>query len=1012
MTNNENAITFSLMMHSCDANEKEGRIVQWENYVSASENILGSPQVPSSLEIINLIKKVNPTKLYLSETDRERGYQLKNRLQSLLLEQYGDAFHLIPHPANPHIILIKHRLLPSIDACHADVASLSSEAIDRVDTAEPLLPVKGETKGNREHAPRQPEMKGAALSPRRALKEAQALLEEYDYAAAEEVVAGLLARGSDDLRVLLRAAAILLHEIGAYQRCIDTLQNQPKNVLKDREIRETLAVAYHHNGSIAEARAILDELNPAELGLEALFAYADIAFKDGNLTAALELVRIAKGREGYFTGLDGFQKEIETALSAQTEPLVQKAEAALQSDDLEEARRFAREALDLHPNCAKARAVISAVKAKNREAQRLELWESLENERSCERRIALLSTLLERDKERKDEIKNLLAEERERQRRRLFDEQLQSLASLVGRESWPECFDGVTQLMKHPEFGERAVEVLSLSPYFSVLHENKQLHSTTDRGAKDLWLRFVKVKLALAAGDADGCFETMEELKPWFGSCPEFKEDYLPLLQREQEKARAEIALLLEQSEAPECAVSEVRQVHVCLKRKKALLPIEERRELSRTMEGRLARLIPEPDPAQLLDEYREALQIGNGEKAAYLRQEITDTAATEALEAEFAEAFHIDWEPLTLEMSDELPIDLVTAPPLRLMFNNDHSMLLKDGSDTLIMIDFAAKAACRMTSPVFSQAGPIDSTQRGTFLFRERNSEKEYGDRLWRAELSVERAALTASFDMRQWFDIEDGCSVDHVCSSSERDTDYFILVKHAEGRGPAKVLRKRLAPKATIETLQIGNRKDLELIRWGSYPDHFLVGGTAAMKHVNRNLSVKTSVWVTPDIYAIDHRDGHVYGMEDSWLTRRDGNLKFVKYYDRAKSLALYKSERLHGLSFETDTALIVVGESKQVFYNMANNKFSNKIRAGRVIPSRLDGKWYSFDYSRNEGKLWLRDITHDIHTELEWKEFFFPKENRKKMIKKMVWFNESDNFVYRPEDWGPCERESVGE
>ena len=37
----------------------------------------------------------------------------------------------------------------------------------------------------------------------------------------------------------------------------------------------------------------------------------------------------------------------------------------------------------------------------------------------------------------------------------------------------------------------------------------------------------------------------------------------------------------------------------------------------------------------QPLDEYREALQIGNSEKAAYLRQEITDTAAREALEAE-----------------------------------------------------------------------------------------------------------------------------------------------------------------------------------------------------------------------------------------------------------------------------------------------------------------------------------------------------------------------------------------
>src|SRR6185369_10405608 len=107
---------------------------------------------------------------------------------------------------------------------------------------------------------------------------------------------------------------------------------------------------------------------------------------------------------------------------------------------------------------------------------------------------------------------------------------------LVLQERWPECFDWVSFLMRQPEFRERAGEVLSLSPFFPVLQENKRLHSTTERGAKDLWLRFVKVKTALAAGNAAGCFESLEELKPWFNSCPEFKEEYLVLLQREQEK--------------------------------------------------------------------------------------------------------------------------------------------------------------------------------------------------------------------------------------------------------------------------------------------------------------------------------------------------------------------------------------------------------------------------------------------------------------------------------------------
>ena len=975
--------------------------MKWENCITASENLLSSLQVPSSLEIITLIKKVNPTRLTLSETDRERGYQLKSRLQSLLLEHYGDTFQLIPHPASPNIILIKHRVLPSIDACHADLASLSSEAIERVET---LHPGREELKRSRKKGPRETGHweTGVALSPKKVLKKAQALLAEYDYAAAEEVLAGLLAHDSDDLPVLLRAAAILLHEIGAYQRCIDTLLSQPKNVLKDRGLREMLAVAYHHNGSLPEARAILDELYPAELGLESLFAYADIAFKDGNLSAALELVMIAKSKEGFFSGLDSLQKEIETAMLAQAEPVVQKAQAAFQSAAIEEARQLAREALDLYPNCPQARAVISAIEAQNDEAQRAELWARLENEPSRERRIPLLATLLERDKERRDTIKSLLAEEKERQRRRLFDVQLESLRSLVLQECWPECFDGVTFLMKQPEFRERAREVLSLSPFFPVLHENKRLHSTTERGAKDLWLRFVKVKIALAAGNGAGCFETLGELKPWFNSCPEFKQDYLVLLQREQEKARTEIAALLAQSEAPECPISEVRLVHGCLRRRMLVLPIEERRELVRTMEGRLARLIPEQDPGQPLDEYREALQIGNSEKAAYLRQEITDTAAREALEAEIAEAFHIAWEPLTLEVSDDLPIDLTTPPPLLISFAAGHKIILEDGRDTYVMIDFAKKAACRMISPVFSKTTPLDSTQKDAFLFVEENGAEKLGGRLWRAELSVERAAFTASFDIRQWFEVEDGFCVEDVNLSSERDTDYYVLVKHAEGRCPAKVLRKRLAPKATIQTLQIGNRNELKMWRWGSYPDRFIVGGEGEFRHVNRNLSVKASLGVTPNIYKLDGQNGYVYGVEDCRLTQRGSKLELIKAYENAYCAGMYESGRVHGISFQTDTALIVLGDGRQAFYNLSNNKFSSKIRVGRVIPSHQDGKWYCFDYSRKDRKLWLRDITRDIHTELEWREFFCLRKKRKKMNKLILWFNNHDNFVYRPGEW----------
>ena len=51
------------------------------------------------------------------------------------------------------------------------------------------------------------------------------------------MLAGIHVQGSGELPVLMRAAGILLHEIGAYQRCIDFLLGQPKNVFRDSRLR-------------------------------------------------------------------------------------------------------------------------------------------------------------------------------------------------------------------------------------------------------------------------------------------------------------------------------------------------------------------------------------------------------------------------------------------------------------------------------------------------------------------------------------------------------------------------------------------------------------------------------------------------------------------------------------------------------------------------------------------------------------------------------------------------------
>lgn len=974
--------------------------MKWEDYVRSSEHVLNSPLVPSSLDIITLIKKVNPTKLGLQELDRQRGYQLKSKLQNLLLEHYGASFNLIPHPASPNIILIKHRALPSIDACHANLNALSAEVIGRVETEAPSLPEREDPKRNRHKA-------AAAMrpvvSPKDALKKAKALLEEYDYAEAEEVLAGMQVQGSAEVPVLARGAELLLHEMGAYRRCINLLLNQSKTVLKDRVIRELLAVAYFRNGAVPEARAIFEELYPAELGVEALRAFAEIAFKDGNLGTALELTNIAKGRPGLHLGLDQLRKEIETAMSEQAEPVVRKAEEALQSAAYEEARRLAGDALDLYPNCPKARAVLSAVDAVEVEERLVELWARLERESEPERRIALLNALLERDKEKREAIAERLAEEKERLRRRRFDDELESLRGLVLQERWPECFDAVMSLMRWPEYRERSGEVIYLSPFFSVLHENRKLQSTTGRSAKELWLRFVKVKAALAAGTAGGCLETLEDLKPWFNHYPDFREDYLELLRREREKARERVASLIEQSNEPECTVSDVRMIFGSIRKAMAVLPMEERRELARTMEERLAGM-NDSSPERLLQELREALQIGNGEKAAYLRQEIKDISALEAIEAEFAAAYRIDAEPLSLEFCDDLPVDLTTAPPLEICRIASTRVFLNDGEDATVMIDFAAKKAYRMTSATLAKAVLLDLLEDGSALFLEKFGEGTYGDKLWRANLSADPPAFTASFNVKEWFDVAEGYSIEGVMLSSERDVDYYVIVKHEEERFPARMQKRRLAPKGTLANVAFGKQPDLKFWRCSTDPDAFLVHGEEATWRVNRKVVQKVGLPGHFLPYKLDRNNGNIYGVEAHRLVQRGPNLEYIRWFESAISFPMWEPGRVCGISFQTGTTLVILGPEQQFFLDLTNNKFSLKTRAGSVIPFSEEGRFHCFDYNRKEGRLRLRDITDQIRAQLEWRKFFIQKMKRNKMLKKMLWFKRDENFRYRPDHWGP--------
>ncbi|MCM0080319.1 hypothetical protein L4X63_01840 [Geomonas sp. Red32] len=223
----------------------------WHAAMEHAEKTLESPLVPASQDLISLIKKVNPTSLCLSESEREYGYEVKSRLQNLLLEQYGEAFYLDPHPLNPKIVLIKHATLPSVDACHTELVELSGRALDSVAVHHTPSPATARK------PPRKEKKKGPVVagdSPADALKCGLARLAEYDFEGAAELLAGIRISARHEIAILERAARALVDEMGAYPQAVELLLGQQGQFLRDATLRVLLARTYHLLGAVSEAR--------------------------------------------------------------------------------------------------------------------------------------------------------------------------------------------------------------------------------------------------------------------------------------------------------------------------------------------------------------------------------------------------------------------------------------------------------------------------------------------------------------------------------------------------------------------------------------------------------------------------------------------------------------------------------------------------------------------------------------------------------------------------------------
>jgi hypothetical protein len=967
--------------------------MSWENDCTSAEALLGSSQKPSLDRIIHLIKRVNPTNLNLPDPDSERGYRAKNDLQNLLLENYGEYFHLIPLPYNPKVVLLKHHMLPTIDACHAFLSSLSLKALDAVAEVAATPPGKADQVRNRKKvAPPSP-----GCCARKIVKRAEHLLDAYEYEEAATLLTRIRISDKEELPALLRAARLLTDEMGAFGRAIETLLSQSCQVIEDKRVRELLALAYFNNVMRPEARALFESLSPGDMGKDALLAYARIAHEDGKNQLALRLLQLAEAREAQGAEAAELRKAIECALQKEAEPDLDRALQAFRHQRFVEANNLARQVLINFPGCRRARELVAELESLGAREKVALLWQQLERAGSPEEKCEILSRLLERDTRRKEEIRGLMENEKAGLKRALADERLRELRESLEHQAWPECFRLLRWFLDQGGEQEQIKEAVGLSPYFAVLYQNRKIARLSSQSAEELWLAYLRATLSVRSGLTAGVLESLEQLRPFFGDYPQFKEEYRALRDSEQQAARRKTDELRGLIGAAHCTREQAEQAFEVLRKTVRILPCQERTRHLALVEEQLERFRPPRSQEGLLEEFRCALFAGNSAKAQKLRGRITDREALDAIDEEIAASFKMEVEPVGVEVCHNLHLDLFReAPPIRCAGITGSQVIFAEGDDAIIVLDLKQMRATRYRSPNFKGLILGDVLPgSGEYLFWE----GEGNTRMWRARLSGSEGAFTAVVDVMEKLGLVDG-DLEGVFMSETSDVVYVFNIRGKKGERPPRVVKFNIADKSSVvQKYEVAGAEEFFLYRFSSAPERFLVFTGRDFRLINKNLSTIAGNPSESQLFALDVETRELYLVFGSRLYLFDAELRLKKEYRKAIGSAFFEEGQVAGVCPETEMALLYLDQTRGVLFNFVTNEFSDTFCTDNIVCTLTPSSWHYFEYSRDSNGFRIKDVTRELPALLQWRELFVEGEEPEAWDEVMSKLYEENSFAFQP-------------
>lgn len=263
--------------------------------------VLSERKRSTASEILELIRQVNPSGRGLTPSVERHRYQLKSRLQSLLLRRFGPEVEIAIEAGQVGIVRLRHRYVERGHACHAVIADLDEDAradVQRhLDTAiakheKPAWADArlGEQPSMTIGSTPQMERRGASDLPWPKLVErGRAALADYDYEVARADLEHAVNLSGGQAVAVLPLCELLVENLAADADALRLVPVLSATAQADSAVRALLALAAARSGDPTEAERWLHGVDDARATPTRLALIAR-TLREGNVEAAAVLL--------------------------------------------------------------------------------------------------------------------------------------------------------------------------------------------------------------------------------------------------------------------------------------------------------------------------------------------------------------------------------------------------------------------------------------------------------------------------------------------------------------------------------------------------------------------------------------------------------------------------------------------------------------------------------------------------------------------------------------------------